>query len=436
MIRSLNLRVALTMAIAWIGWGGLNHWQSRVAEAEPKPERPAARATPKMRGAPDYTRLTGVVEGASLPTEEPEVLWKAAADPANLAGANVKDLGLTDVVVADGVVYFGDDKGQVYALAAEDGTEIWVHEHGARIADKPSVDKQHVYFTSNDRGLAAVRRATGELVWQHAIVHGTDVTPIPVGNRLYVSGYDGKSYAFDCQTGEVVWEHDFMEDAPPDQPGFDGKRARFQEIVARPGGAACDGKLFVQAVFDQSRIIALDCKTGKRHWTFQAAGWMSCDPTIAGDRVFAASQDSHLYCLDLATGNEVWKFKCPGWMQSVIAIDAGKVYLPYHKGTLQQLDADTGKLLQTFQSQEPGDDASLAGGAPLIANGTVFFTTNNGNLLALDIATWKLRWKLRPSDGSWLSSGPATDGRLIFVTASQAPDKRGESAVIAIGLRE
>src|SRR5262249_33562888 len=162
---------------------------------------------------------------------------------------------------------------------------------------------------------------------------------LPVGNRVYASGYDGKAYALDRNTGDIVWEHDFIEDAPPDQPEFDGARARFQQIVARPSGAACDGKLFVQCIFDQSRIIALDCGTGRRKWTCQAAGWMSAPPTIVADRIYVASQDAHLYCLDLATGKVVWKYKSPGWVSSGLAVHAGKVYFPHHKGRLYQLAA-------------------------------------------------------------------------------------------------
>jgi outer membrane protein assembly factor BamB len=120
-------------------------------------------------------------------------------------------------------------------------------------------------------------------------------------------------------------------------------------------------------------------------------------------------------------------------MQSNVAVHAGKVYLPYHGGILYQLAADTGKLLQTFQSQEPGDNMSQAGGAPLIVDQIAYFTTNNGSLFALDIATWKTKWKLRPSEGSWLSYGPATDGRRVFVTTRQGPDKKGESSILAIG---
>jgi outer membrane protein assembly factor BamB len=160
---------------------------------------------------------------------------------------------------------------------------------------------------------------------------------------------------------------------------------------------------------------------------------MSGNPTIAGNSVFATSQDSHLYCLDLETGKVVWKFKTPERMSRGIAVFAGKVYFPLDRGRLCQIAADTGMLLHTFQSEEPGDEESWAGGAPIICDNTVFFTASDGHLFALDIATWDVRWKIRPSEGSWLTCGPATDGRRIFVRGRQGPNYEGVSAIVAIG---
>jgi outer membrane protein assembly factor BamB len=401
--------------------------------AQSKPPAGAAKAKLPVRGPPDYTKLTGALDDVALPLEKPVVLWRVVVEPDAARAARGRGISLTDVVIADGVAYFGNDLGHVYAISTKDGAQLWTHEHGARVAGVPSVDRDHVYFTSHDKGLAALQRSDGTLVWSHAIPHGTDITPIPVGNRLFVSGYDGKAYAFDRTSGEVLWEHDFGADAPPNPKGFKGAQARFQDIVARPGGAACDGKTFVQCVFDQSRVIALDCATGKRLWTFQAAGWMSSTPTIVSDRVYVASQDDFLYCLDLGTGAVVWKFKTPGWVSTGLAVHEGIVYLPHHRGRLFRINANTGEMLRSFQSPEPADEKSLHGGDPLIANDTVYFTTNSGTLLAVDLATNKLRWLLRPSEGSRLPSSLATDGRRIFLRSSQDNDQAGESAILVIG---
>lgn len=381
---------------------------------------------------PDYTRISGFVD-ARFPTEQPAALWKVVSETTD-ANGQVTAHELTDAVVADDVLYFGDDAGNFTAYSLKQGAALWTTEHGFRIATKPSVDDDFVYFGS-EVGITALRRSDGVEAWTYTIEHGAgESTPIPVGRHVFASGYDGRAYCLNCKTGETVWEHDFVDDAPEDpEPEFAGERARFQNIAARPNGSACDGELFIQSVFDQSRVIALDCTTGERRWTFQAKGWISPAPTIAGDRVYVASQDKHLYCLDRTTGNVVWKFKSPSWLASQAAVHEGKVYLPHHGARLYQLDADSGELLRAFEPTEEADRTGSVYSFPLIASQTVCFASGAGQLFAFDIKSGQLTWKTRPSEGSELFSSPVTDGKRIFVTSRKSDPKNGEEAIWAIG---
>jgi outer membrane protein assembly factor BamB len=323
----------------------------------------------------------------------------------------------------------------LFDVNAVDGSQVWQQQHSSGgISAKPSVDQDHVYFGSKT-GVTALRRDNGDVVWNHTIQHGAGGVPIPVGDRVYASGYDGKAYALDRSDGHVIWQHDFIEDAPADQPGFEGERARFQEIVARPRGSTCDGELFIQGVFDQSRLIALDCTTGQRRWSFQAAGWIGPAPTIAGDRVYISSQDRHLYCLDRQTGRVVWKYAAPTWLASRVAVHGGKVFLPIHRGRLYQINAQSGELIHEFEPAEASDRKGSVYSFPIITDHSAYFATGEGQLYSIDVETNRLQWKLRPLADSELFTDPATDGRRIFVTARQNNDKLGECAILAIGVQ-
>jgi len=430
---SLRLAMALVHLVCFgIAIATAANGQAQAADAEEPRSQPvrssALQSSPAGNefSAPDYTNISGFVAGADLPTELPEVLWKYQSQHS-----------LTDVVVADGDVYGADGDGHIFALYADDGTKIWKHKHALRINKQPSLDTDHLYFGS-EAGITAIRRDTGNVVWDCPIELGAgEATPLPVGNRLFASAYDGMAYALDRTTGAVLWKHDFGVDAPPDPPGddFASKRARVGKTVARPNGSACDGKLFIQCVFDQSRVIALDCETGERRWAFQAAGWISPAPTIVDDRVYIASQDTHLYCLDRATGKLLWKFKSPSWLASQVAVHDGSVFLPCHGGRLFQLSVVSGEKIQTFEATDESDRKSMTYSFPILAGKNVYFAIGSGQLYAVDIATNKLSWKLRPSEGSELFTDPATDGHRIFVTSRKSIDKKGEHAIIAVGRR-
>jgi outer membrane protein assembly factor BamB/beta-lactamase regulating signal transducer with metallopeptidase domain len=425
-------------------------WQSLMAADEDPPTKTEPAQLPAVRGlsAPDYTNVTGYVANAALPTKAPDVLWKFTSE-----------VGFRSVVTADGVVYLGTDDGQMIALSATDGSVVWKYaipgraeavkktESDTRKWDlthtgpryvltdyfrvgKAALDKEYVYF-GTPTGVTAIRRDTGTFVWHRNIEHGVlESTPLPIGQRVYVSGYDGKAYSLHRTTGHVVWAHDLVEDAPADKPGFPGKRARGQQAAARPRGEACDGKLFIQSVFDQSRIVAIDCVTGEKRWSYEMAGWPAAAPTIDEDRVYIGSQDRTLSCLSAKSGKVLWKFGAPRWLNSRVAVHAGKVYLTCNRGELFQLDAENGKTIRHFISNEDQKSYSCS---PIVDDHAVYFATSNGHFFALDVDALQTAWQLRPASDSESVTDPATDGRRIFVTTQPKLSNAGEHAVIALG---
>jgi outer membrane protein assembly factor BamB/beta-lactamase regulating signal transducer with metallopeptidase domain/thiol-disulfide isomerase/thioredoxin len=424
--------------------------QSLLAAAEDPPTNPEPAQLLPAKGlsAPDYTQVTGYVANAALPTSQPVVLWKFTSE-----------VGFRSVVTADGVVYLGTDDGQMIALSATDGSVVWKYaipgraeavkktesdtrkwdltHNGPRYVltdyfrvGKPALDKEYVYF-GTPTGVTAIRRDTGKFVWHRNIEHGVlESTPLPIGQRVYVSGYDGKAYSLHRPTGHVVWEHNLVEDAPPDPPGFPGTRARFDPSPARPAGAACDGKIFVQCVFDQSRVVAIDCVTGNKRWSFRMGGFTAAAPTIVNDRVYIGSQDQTLSCLSLQSGKVLWKFGAPTWLNSRVAVHAGKVYLTCNHGELFQLDAENGQTIRHFVSNEDQKSYSCS---PIVDDHAVYFATSNGHFFALGVDGLQTAWQLRPAPDSESVTDPATDGRRIFVTAHPKLSDAGEHAVIALG---
>jgi outer membrane protein assembly factor BamB len=396
-------------------------------------KEPGGAPVKKASGFCDYSRITGFVEGASLPDEQPQALWKAVSEETAPNG-KPNAIGLSNPGVADGVLYFGDDAGGLIAIRLKDQVELWTHAHGKRIYATPSIDRDFVYFGSAT-GITAVHRDSGQVAWTHRIEMGAgETTPIPIGDRVYGSGEDGLVYCLDRMTGKEIWRHDFAEDAPPDQPGFPAARGRMANTRARPNGSACDGRLFIQSVFDQSRVIAVDCQTGKRAWSFQAGGWIRPAPTIVGDRVYVAGQDQHVYCLNRLTGAVVWKFQAPQWLASRVAVHDGMVYLSHHGARLYQLAAETGQLIRIMEPPDEADRTGAVYSFPIVTNQTACFASGDGQLFAFDVETGKMRWKLRPSEHSELYTDPVTDGRRIFVTSRRNAKEAGDNAVWAIGV--
>jgi outer membrane protein assembly factor BamB len=371
---------------------------------------------------------TGRVEMIAL-AQPPAVLWKFRPES---SGGSIPDLG--GILAAGDQLYCSDRSGRIYSLGAADGVRRWTYEIGKTGWSKAPLVMGDIAYFATSVGVLALSTGDGTLVWHFDIPLGADETsPLMVDDTVLVCGYDGNVYSLDAQTGELGWSTDIVADAPPSPPGFDGQRARLTNKPAKPMIAASDGKTLFQPVFDQSRLVALDCATGGVRWSFQAKGWIYAHPVVDNNRVFIGSQDKNFYCLDKDSGQVLWTFTTKWRVGAGAAVHDDAIYFGSHDGAFYRLAAKTGKMVWSFQSDADSTGRSFIGAAPLIADGVAYFAGTEGQVYALTTADGALRWKFRPSENSHIDSDLATDGQRLFLTTRPNGDKNGESAIIAIG---
>jgi outer membrane protein assembly factor BamB len=401
-----------------------------LADDEPKAPRPGPSALPSRStvGAPAVTlyrggpERTGSVSGTHLP-EHPALRWTA-----RLAGFP------GDPLLVDGVIYVGDVNGTLYAIKAEDGSILWQFQGTDQIFTAPARRGEAIYFTSR-AGLTALSRRDGRVLCRCGLVgNTTESSPLIVADRIIVGG-SGKVSAVDFD-GKLIWQYDVAADAPPAPPGFDANRAKLAGEPARIRTAASDGTAIFQPVFDQSRIIVIDLKAGRRRWSYQAKGWMYGEPTVTDDRVFFGSQDKHLYCLDKRRKTLFWTFPTRSRIEAGVAYRDGSAYFGSCDGRVYRVDAGTGRQTWSYETPRSPGVITAIYSAPLCTEDAVYFGSFDGYLYALRRDTGELKWRIRPVEGSHITSSPVTDGRRIFLAIQRDAEKQGEHAIVAIGERE
>jgi len=181
--------------------------------------------------------------------------------------------------------------GHVYAVNAETGTQIW---HNGTLAQNccgsASVAGNLVYVTTYNFGgdgeIAALSKATGEIVWQQPIQR-TDSTPAIAYGNVYVTGgcedfSPHQTYCFDALTGTPIWA---------------------TNTTYNIGGWTCsvavaDGKVYVGGessngtLFNYDRTFALNASTGNIVWYYPQGG---ATPSIHDGRVFTVGNNGALY---------------------------------------------------------------------------------------------------------------------------------------------
>src|SRR5437763_12061080 len=170
----------------------------------------------------------------------------------------------------DKVIYFGRDDGNVYAVDAESGQQIWKTATRGPVPCTPAID------------------------------HGT----------VYVGSYDGKFYALDAQSGAVKWKFATEGERRFEAKGLHGWQPKNQTFadafdVFLSSPAVVDGAVYFGS--GDGNLYSLDANSGALRWKFRTGDVVHASPAIANGVAFVGSWDSYFYAVDVGNGKEKWR---------------------------------------------------------------------------------------------------------------------------------
>jgi outer membrane protein assembly factor BamB len=319
------------------------------------------------------------------PREPGQQLWAFSTD----------DEVHTAPTVANGVVYFGSNDKNLYAVDAATGRKRWALDTGSVVNSSAAVVGDMVYVGTYGHGLYAVDTATGRKRWTFTGSGSWPVaSPVVSGGVAYAGSEDGTFYAVDAATGKQRWKFRGTKDGLVDS------------APAVVGGVVYFGS-------DDNRLYALDAATGRKRWDFDTGDNLDSPPVVTGGRVYASN--GRLYALDAATGKVRWsltgarhKAPIPGYRALMApTVVGGVVYVGEEIEYLFALDAATGRKRWTFRT------GNSVFPAPVVAAGVVYVGCDDGYLYAVDARTGTKRWAFRT--GAALDSAAAVAGGVVYV---------------------
>ncbi len=110
---------------------------------------------------------------------------------------NTGNSNSTSAAVSNGVVYFGTGRGNVYAVNATTGTQIWVATTGAAVSSSPalSLGSNMILVGSNDHYLYALNATSGVRLWRFVTSGPIWSSPAVADGRVFVGSDDYNVYA-------------------------------------------------------------------------------------------------------------------------------------------------------------------------------------------------------------------------------------------------
>ena len=316
---------------------------------------------------------------------------------------------LTGPVVVDGVVYFGADDGNLYALSAQSGELVWSFSAAAGIRSVPAVSDGTVFFGAGDNHLYALDAATGTELWRHDTGRPIRRSPTVSGGLVYFAAraaYDVAVHALDAATGTVVWVAE--QPYPTDE---------------RLAPTAHGGRVYAQGA-QYGTFYVLDAATGQAVWQAEVGGYVESAPAVVEGVVYL-TVTNQAYAFDEATGELIWQTNTQEFpARDFPALVTDGVYYLTPAGHVHALDAATGEEIWSYQIDPEGDYGLST--APVVAGGTLFAGSEAEHLFALDARTGQLLWTL-PTENSTSHAlsvvdgvlyGQASDGYLFSVDAA------------------
>jgi outer membrane protein assembly factor BamB len=302
-------------------------------------------------------------------------LWRTSVLPRG------EDEGLLGggVAAAYGLVVASTGHGEIVALDAERGTEIWRRRIGPPLATPPTVSGGRVFAVTQDNQLVALAASDGQVLWNHvgiaepAGIVGAGAPAISDG-IVVASFSSGEVVALRADTGRPVWT---------DTLSRSGQAAALGELSDINGRPVIDRGVVLAAGYG-GRMIANELSTGLRLWTKNLSSVET--PWVAGDYVFLITLEGELVALARADGRIRWVTELPQferpdnrnkrivWSGPILVSD--RLIITSSKGDAVAVSPYTGKMMGNLRL---ADKVFIA---PVVAGETLFVLTDDGRLTA------------------------------------------------------
>jgi outer membrane protein assembly factor BamB len=391
----------------------------------PGPAWPEFHATPNLTGYSPNSSLNASNAG-TLGVAWASDLYGAALDSPVVA---------FDGVLGTYVVYVGTETGNLLALRASDGSDVWSTWLGSPLRAAPVVSNGSVYVaTFSNPEILKLNATTGAVECAYfapAPIEGSPVVVTPPGGNstLYVGTLDSGSSSgpfLAVRTGNCTLEWSFTRYRSP-TGSWDG--------VSYAVNATGTPMVLFGTSDPDSTVYALNALNGTKLWNFStydpppshadvAAGVTVSAPGAIGfsDGVgFTDNKDGFVYALNLSDGNASWNtslgaaIHATGQSRSTPALAGTNLVLGYGEG-LVDLNATNGQVRWHYQdptASEVLSSPAVAGppGAAVAVAGDV-----GGSVEVVNATSGALLWTY--STGAYITASPAVVGGEILLPSA------------------
>jgi outer membrane protein assembly factor BamB len=188
-------------------------------------------------------------------------------------------------IVANDMIIFGDNIGNVYSHSLENRKEKWTIDFSEEIYIASGYDK-NLYIASGNN-CYAVNLNDRKIAWQFKSSGMITSAPVLKNGRVYLASWDNNVYSLNAKNGELIWYYETGW-------GIDTSPILSGDTIY----IGCN----------DNNLYALNAKNGTYKWMFTCKAGIHSSPVVYGDFIFFGSDDGRFYAVNKTNGDGEWYF--------------------------------------------------------------------------------------------------------------------------------
>ena len=279
----------------------------------------------------------------------------------------------------NGRIYATNGVGEVAALDAQSGSEIWKVKPAGPLRGSPTVAFNTVFVMTQDNQIISLSAADGSNQWQEsgssaqAGVFG--VASPAAGQGTVIAGYSsGELSAYRYENGRSLWSDALSRTSISTEVGA------LTDIDADP--IIDQGRVY--ALGQGGRMAAYELVTGQRIWELNLAGIST--PAIAGEWIFTLTDDARLLAIARTTGKVRWISQLPEFKNPKKKTDPIFWTGPVLAGNNLWVASTEGEIYRVSIAEGSAslyrDIKAAVSVAPIVANNTLYILDDDGAIHA------------------------------------------------------
>lgn len=235
-------------------------------------------------------------------------------------------MAASPAIVGDEIIAHTMSTGHVFVLNRYNGAILHRYTIGSPIESSPVVHDGIDYFGDWAGTIYAFDLSRGRVKWTYSSGYKITSSAALYGGKVFIGDYGGRLLALNPANGSLNWS-----------ASVNGR------IYGTP--AIAGGRVFVPSSSGGS--LTAFSVTGRRLWSRSTGSYVYSSPAVWGGRVFVGSYNGLLYGLSASSGSTLWTASAGGRISGAAVVVDGIVYAGTTRRIIG-VDARSGRVRFTF----------------------------------------------------------------------------------------